>query len=105
MHSEGCDAGRRRGLLEIDVECYAGYRGEETPRQFSLHQRVIEVTDVLDAWFASDHRYFKIRGNDCAWYILRNAVSTARWELTMYDSSGAIGGLPPPQPGGAEDGK
>jgi hypothetical protein len=76
--------------LEVWVECYAGHRGEETPRRFTLG-RTIEVAEVLDAWLAPDHRYFKVRGDDGACYILRNDVLTGRWELTMFDRSGAIG--------------
>ena len=32
----------------------------------------------------------KVRGNNGACYILRNDVMTARWELTMFDRTGAI---------------
>jgi hypothetical protein len=49
------------------------------------------VAEVLDAWLAPDHRYFKVRGDDGARYILRNDVLTGRWELTMFDRSGVIG--------------
>jgi hypothetical protein len=80
----------KRGTLQVRVECYAGHRGEETPRRFTLG-RTIEVAEVLDAWLAPDHRYFKVRGDDGACYILRNDVLTGRWELTMFDRSGAIG--------------
>ena len=76
--------------LEVGVECYAGHRGEETPRRFTLGQ-TIEVAEVLDAWLAPDHRYFKVRGDNAACYILRNDVLTGRWELTMFDRTGAIG--------------
>jgi hypothetical protein len=76
--------------FEVGVECYAGHRGEETPRRFTLG-RIIEVAEVLDAWLAPDHRYFKVRGDDGACYILRNDALTGRWELTMFDRSGAIG--------------
>jgi hypothetical protein len=60
------------------------------PRRFTLG-RTIEVAAVLDAWLAPDHRYFKVRGDDGACYILRNDALTGRWELTMFDRSGAIG--------------
>jgi hypothetical protein len=53
-----------RPALEIRVECYAGHCGEETPRRFSFDGQTIEVTEVLDAWLAPDHRYFKVRGDD-----------------------------------------
>ena len=77
--------------LEVRVDCYAGHRGEQTPRRFSFNGRIVEVVEVLDSWLAPDHRYFKVRGDDSATYILRNDVITVRWELTMYDRTGSIG--------------
>ena len=44
--------------LRVRVECYAGHRGEETPRRFFLGTRRVEVARVLDRWLAPDHRYF-----------------------------------------------
>jgi hypothetical protein len=46
--------------------------------------RTIEVAEMLDAWLPPDHL-------DGACYILRNDALTGRWELTMFDRSGAIG--------------
>jgi hypothetical protein len=70
---------------------HAGHRGEETPRRLSFDGRTVEVTEVLDAWLAPDHRYFKVRGDNGAYYILRNGVVTGRWELTMFDRTRTIG--------------
>ena len=72
--------------LIITVECYAGHRGEESPRRFSMGEKQIEVSEILDRWLAPDHRYFKIRGDDEAIYILRQDIETGQWELTMFDS-------------------
>ena len=77
--------------LAISVECYSGHRGEQTPRRFSFNDRWIDVVEVIDAWLAPEHRYFKVRGDDGACYILRNDVAATCWELTMYDRTGAIG--------------
>ena len=77
-----------KDLLSVRVECYAGYRGEETPRRFSIGSRNIEVTEVIDQWLAPDHRYFKVKGNDDGIYILRHDVASDRWELTLYDARG-----------------
>ena len=65
--------------FSVQDECSAGHRGELTPSRFSFGGRSIEVIEVLDAWLAPDHRYFKVRGDD---YILRNDVVAARWQLT-----------------------
>lgn len=35
-----------RELLAVDVECYAGHRGEQTPRGIRLGERRIEVQAV-----------------------------------------------------------
>ena len=75
-------------VIEIRVSCYAGYRGEETPRRFFLKDREVEVAEVLDRWLAPEHRYFKVRGDDQALYIIRHDTGADTWELTMFDRSG-----------------
>jgi hypothetical protein len=70
--------------LTVDVECYAGYRGEETPRRFGLAADTIEVAEVVDRWLAPEHRYFKVRDDDGDLYVLRHDVASERWELTFF---------------------
>jgi hypothetical protein len=67
------------------VECYAGHRGEETPRAFTLGERHVVVDEVLDCWLAPDHRYFKVRGDDGHTYVVRHDVITGRWELALFE--------------------
>jgi hypothetical protein len=71
-------------IIEIKVECYAGYRGEETPRSIRFQSRKIEIKKILDRWLDPDHRYFKIRGDDESIYIIRHDMNTWIWELTFY---------------------
>jgi hypothetical protein len=68
----------------IAVECYAGHRGEETPRAIVIGSRRIAVTEVLDRWLAPDHRYFKLQGDDGDVYIVRHNTIADVWELTMF---------------------
>lgn len=70
----------------IRVDCYAGHRGEETPRRFFLGEREIEVMDVVDRWLDPQYRYFKVRGSDGGVYILRHDVPKDHWEMTLFDS-------------------
>ena len=70
--------------LGLRVECYAGYRGEETPRRLFLGQRAVEVVQVVDAWLAPEHRYFKVIGADGAAYILRHDTVAGGWDLVMF---------------------
>ncbi len=65
----------------IQVECHAGYRGEETPLRFVESGRRVEVAEVLDAWLAPDHRYFKVTGDDGFTYLLRHDVWNDYWSL------------------------
>ena len=73
-------------LLRVRVECYAGYRSDETPRRFFVGDRSIEIIDVLERWLSPEHRYFKLRGDDGGVYVLRHDVSEGHWDLTLYDS-------------------
>jgi hypothetical protein len=77
------DSGRRP-FMRIQVDCYAGYRGEETPRRIRMATYDIEVKKVLDRWLAPDHRYFKIMGDDDATYIIRHDTVKWEWELVFY---------------------
>jgi hypothetical protein len=73
-------------VIEIRVECYAGHRGEQTPRVLEIGGRRLEVTRVLDQWLAPDHRYFKVEGDDGAMYLIRHDVIGDRWELTLFQA-------------------
>ena len=75
---------RGGNLLEIRVECYAGYRGEETPRRLIIGKSRIQVVTIQDRWLAPDHRYFKIIGDDGDLYIIRHDPHQDNWELTCY---------------------
>jgi hypothetical protein len=72
------------GEMRVQVECYAGHRGEETPRALVIGERRVEVAELLDRWLAPDHRYFKLKGHDGDVYIVRLDVTSGTWELTMY---------------------
>jgi len=76
--------------MQIQVDCYAGYRGEETPRFIRMANNKIEVFEVVDRWLAPDHRYFKITGDDDATYIICHDTVTGEWELVFYRVSGGI---------------
>jgi len=82
--------------MQVEVECYAGYRGEETPRRFRLGERVVEVAEVVDRWLSPDHRYFKLVTEDGDTYILRHDVPSDRWELTMWDKTATVVRFPEP---------
>jgi len=71
----------------VKVDCYAGHRGEETPRRLEIEGRLIEVVAVIDRWLSPDHRYFKVRGDDGAVYLLRHEEAVDRWELERVNAA------------------
>ncbi len=77
--------------MRIRVDCYAGYRGEETPRVIHLDSRQVAVTEVVDRWLSPDHRYFKVLGEDGATYIVRHDTATWLWELTFFGDAASPG--------------
>jgi hypothetical protein len=67
----------------VRVECYAGYRGEETPRRFYYGNRRVDVLNVVDRWLAPDHRYFKLQTLDGT-FILRHDTGHDNWDCALY---------------------
>ncbi|HEU4923544.1 MAG TPA: hypothetical protein VFT23_10770 [Burkholderiales bacterium] len=67
--------------LTIRVECYAGYRGEQEPRAFTLGERRFTMLEILDRWLDPRHRYFKVKTDDGRRFILRHDTASDAWEL------------------------
>ena len=76
-----------QNIFKIEVKCYSGYRGEETPRSIFFNDKEIQVNKILDMWLAPDHRYFKCLGSDDGVYILRYDEKNCSWKLTFYNES------------------
>jgi hypothetical protein len=69
----------------LTVECYAGYRGEETPRRFELGGRVVELERVLERWLEPDRRWFKVRARDGSTHVLCQDRVTGGWRLVSSE--------------------
>jgi len=73
------------GDRRIRVMSYSGYRGEESPRRFSLSGRKIDVVETLEAWVGQDpggravKRYFRVRGDDGNTYCLYYHEEEKEW--------------------------
>ena len=70
--------------IDIRVECYSGYREEETPRVMHFKDRRVIVAEIVDRWLAPDHRYFKLLGDDQCLYIIRYDVVTLIWQMIFF---------------------
>jgi hypothetical protein len=79
----------------VRIECYAGHRGEPTPRRIAFDARSLELVELIDSWLGPDHRYFKMRAEDGATYILRHDEPSGRWEIILYQAPGPHSASPP----------
>ena len=76
----------KQDKFTVKMECYSGYRGEESPRRFTIGDRTVEVVEIIDRWLSPEYRYFKVRGSDDGIYIFRHDAVSQQWELTLFDS-------------------
>jgi hypothetical protein len=73
---------------EIEVECYAGYKGEETPRAFVYQEKRYAIVEVLDRWYEGGldpkdlrHDYFRVKTEDGEIFLIRYTPRFQAWTL------------------------
>jgi len=73
---------------EIEVECYAGYKGQESPRAFAYLGKRYEVLDILDRWYQAGpvpgdvrHDYFKVKTTGGEIFLIRYTPRFQAWTL------------------------
>ena len=71
-------------MADFVVECRSESRDGAVPARFGRPGHMREIVDVLDRWDGDDHRYFRVRGEDGATYILRQDLSDASWRLHFF---------------------
>ena len=68
-------------MVDARVECYAGCRGDETPRRLHLEGREIEVSEVLNRWKEPGALFFRVRTQEGRIYVLRKDEFVGRWDI------------------------
>jgi hypothetical protein len=71
--------------IEFQVDAYAGYKGEETPRSFTLDGTRHVVADIVGRWYSESHSYFKVKTTDGHRFVLRLNLDQYVWELVMRE--------------------
>ena len=71
-------------MVEIRVDCYAGYKADQRPQRFTLGSNVLEVREVEDQWYSPSATYFRVRASDGNLYILRHDENHDRWTLDAF---------------------
>jgi hypothetical protein len=77
-------------LEPIQVECYAGYKADESPRAFVYKNRRYNIVLILDRWYAAGVRskmpqldYYKVKADDSREYIIRYNHLFDKWALVV----------------------
>lgn len=73
--------------MGVQVECHAGYRGEQEPRAFRLGERRLAVVEIVDRWIEPGRRWFKCRADDGNTYVLRHDAKSGEWDLAAFTRS------------------
>lgn len=81
--------------VELKVECYAGHKANQRPCAFLLGKKKMQVTEIMDQWYGSDHTYFKVLADDANIYILRYGEKDDRWELVFFKEGNYPGEISP----------
>jgi hypothetical protein len=68
---------------QIDVDAFAGAKGEETPRAFTHEGIQQNVIAIITRWYTEAHCYFRLQADDGHRYILRYHLDNLTWELVM----------------------
>lgn len=72
--------------MKVEVECYAGYRGDERPVRLRLGHRVLDVVEVEDRWYSPGETYFRVRVESGERYVLKHTEAQDVWSLEAYRS-------------------
>lgn len=67
------------------VEAFPGYKGEKTPRSFTLDGDTLHVVQVIDRWYTETHSFFRVEASDRQRYVLRLDLDEDSWELIMLE--------------------
>ena len=77
-------------LEAIQVECYAGYKANETPRAFIYKERRYNIVEIIDRWYEGGRKqgmpqlnYYKVKTEDNRQYIIRYNHLFNTWALMI----------------------
>ena len=71
-------------MSEMRVQCYSGYRADETPLRFVLRGREFRVSELDGRWYSPDASYFRVRSDDGNYYVLRHDEGQDIWSLDGF---------------------
>lgn len=67
--------------IPINVQTYAGYKGDERPVSFSHEGWVCQVLEIVDRWYDPDYNGFRVLVDDGRTLLLQHDLNCDTWEL------------------------
>ena len=61
------------------VDACPGYKGEKTPRSFTLEGKTLHVQHVVDRWYSDTHSYFRVTASGVREVRATRQVLSAMW--------------------------
>ncbi len=81
-------------LIQVKVECYSGYKADESPLCFYLDNMRFEIEAITDRWFQAENKpgfpkadYFRVQTKDGRQYILKHEQVSGKWYLVVKGES------------------
>jgi len=71
----------------VQVECYAGYKGDERPAKLRLSDQLVDIAEVEDRWYSPGATYFRVRLMNGERYVLRREDAQDLWTLEAFRSA------------------
>lgn len=73
--------------MALTVECKPGHAGDPEPSAIRFGQRRVEVLDILDRWWGTGMRWWKVDTAEGP-YVVRLDQRTGEWELAAIPRDG-----------------
>ena len=78
-------------MIQLSVECHAGYKADERPVRFAIRGRYFEVQEVDSQWYSPEATYFRVIADDQNIYILRHDEDRDLWTLDGFRAASSPG--------------
>ena len=77
--------------IPVKVECYSGYKADESPRSFFWNDIEFEIVEIIDRWHEAYNKpvtkgisYYKVKTNLVGSYMLKHELDHDCWFLVVW---------------------
>ncbi|HKE07216.1 MAG TPA: hypothetical protein VKB48_05265 [Candidatus Acidoferrum sp.] len=70
----------------VQVQCYAGYQADESPRLLKLGENSIPIVEIEDRWYSPGATFFRVVTETGDRYLLRHLAAQDQWTLEGFRS-------------------